>query len=189
MHPAEVLLIPLGRLFRSRRAGESASISRAPGFSTSRRVELTSSSFGDGETIPAKHCGLLIGESISPALAWGQLPEATKDLLVVMEDLDSPGISPRIHMVAAFPEIGRGLAEGALAPGAPGVRFLPGKRGTGRYAGPRPLPGHGTHHYRFHLYALDAPVDLSAVGDVDHLSAAVDGHVLASGMLTGTRAS
>lgn len=43
MHPVEVLLIPLGRLFDKRRADESASISHARGFAADGRVALTPS--------------------------------------------------------------------------------------------------------------------------------------------------
>ena len=60
------------------------------------------------------------------------------------------------------------------------------RRGQAKYLGPRPLPGHA-HRYRFHLYALDAVVDFTKVGDIEHLPSAVEGHVLASGTLTGTR--
>jgi phosphatidylethanolamine-binding protein (PEBP) family uncharacterized protein len=72
---------------------------------------------------------------------------------------------------------------------AAGVSFLPGRRGGGHYAGSRPLPRHGPHLYPFHLYALDARVDLAEIGDVERLPAALNGHVLASGMPTGTRES
>jgi len=77
----------------------------------------------------------------------------------------------------------------ALVAGAPGIRFVPSRRGPGTYAGPRPVPGHGPHHYRFHLYAIDSRVDLSKVVDAAQLPSALKGHVLASGTLTGTRTS
>jgi phosphatidylethanolamine-binding protein (PEBP) family uncharacterized protein len=54
---------------------------------------------------------------------------------------------------------------------------------------PRPLPGDGTHPYRFHLYALDTDVDFTKVADVGQLRSALKGHVLGSGKLTGTGTS
>ena len=189
MHPVEVLLTPLGRAFRNRRADETASIANAPELATENRITVASPSFGDGEVIPAKHCGRFIGDDISPALDWSGVPAGTADLVLVIEDLDSPGASPSIHTVAAFASTGGGLPEGALTAEATGIRFLPNGRAPGRYAGPRPLPGHGPHRYRFHLYALDSRVDFAAVGDVEQLPAALGGHVLASGVLTGTRTS
>jgi phosphatidylethanolamine-binding protein (PEBP) family uncharacterized protein len=188
MHPVEVLLIPIGWALRNRRPDVAASLANAPELATGNRVELTSPSFRDGQVIPAKYCGQFIGDDVSPALTWGALPAGTTELLFVLEDLDNPGAIPGIHTVAAFAPTERGLPEGALTPDNPGVRFLP-HRGRARYLGPRPLPGHGTHRYRFHLYAVDAAIDLSQVAGIERLPAALAGHVLASGTLSGTRTS
>jgi phosphatidylethanolamine-binding protein (PEBP) family uncharacterized protein len=53
------------------------------------------------------------------------------------------------------------------------------------YSGPRPIPGHGAHHYRFHVLALDRPIPDDATS-VKAVLAAAAGHVLARGTLTGT---
>lgn len=189
MHPVEALLSPLGRLFRNRHADESLSLSRRPEFGASRRIEFSSPRFADGAEIPAEYCGRFIGADRSPALAWGDLPPQTADLLLVMEDLDSPGAAPRLHAVAAFAPEPNTLDDGELNAGTSRARFLSGRRGPLAYSGPRPLPGHGPHHYRLHLYALDERVDIDRLSDVDQLAAAIDGHVLASATLTGTRES
>jgi hypothetical protein len=189
MHPVEALLLPVGWALRNRRPDEAASIANAPELGCENRIALTSPSFGDGQVIPAKHCGPLIGDQISPALAWGALPAGTTSLVLVLEDLDNPAAVPGIHTIAAFAATGDGLPEGALTPGNPGMQFLPNRRGQARYVGPRPVPGHGAHRYRFHLYALDTDVDFTKVGDAKHLPSALAGHVLASGTLTGTRTS
>ncbi|MFI1731190.1 YbhB/YbcL family Raf kinase inhibitor-like protein [Streptomyces acidicola] len=81
------------------------------------------------------------------------------------------------------------LPEGALTPNNPDIRFLPNHRGRAKCLGPRPLPGHGAHRYRFHLYALDTDIDFTKAADVEHLPSALAGHVLASGTLNGTRTS
>lgn len=94
---------------------------------------------------------------------------------------------PGIYTIAAFPPAEGGLPEGALTPDNPRFQFLPNRRGQARYAGPRPLPGHGTHRYRFHLYALDTVVDLAQAGGMRQVLSALAGHVLAAGTLTGTR--
>ncbi|WP_417563999.1 YbhB/YbcL family Raf kinase inhibitor-like protein [Microbacterium sp.] len=189
MHPAEALLTPLGVLFRGRHADETLSISHRPELAASGRIAVTSPRFADGQEIPAVHCGRFIGDDLSPALAWGALPPATTDLLLVMEDLDSPGRTPRLHAVAAFAPVPPVLDDGDLNSGSSRARFLQGRRGPLAYAGPRPLPGHGPHHYRFHLYALDRHVEIDGLADVEQLTAHVDGHVLAAGVLTGTRES
>lgn len=189
MHPVEALLSPIGRLLRTRRPDEAASIANAPELATSNRLTLTSPAFRDGDVVPAKHCGVFIGKDVSPALTWSALPEGTQGLVLVFEDLDSPGPTPAIHTIAAFAPIDGGLAEGALTPTDPRFVFLPRPHHPAAYIGPRPLPGHGTHHYRFHLYALDAVIDFTQVTDMRALPSAVAGHVLAAGTLGGTRTS
>ncbi|WP_216900158.1 YbhB/YbcL family Raf kinase inhibitor-like protein [Nocardia alni] len=189
MHPVEVLLLPIGWALRNRHADEAASIAAAPELATGNRITLTSPSFEDGQVIPAKHCGQFIGDEISPALTWSALPEGTTELVFVLEDIDNPRPVPRIHTIAAFAPTEGGLPEGALTPDNPRIRFLPDQRGKAKYFGPRPIPGHGPHRYRFHLYALDTTADFAKVTDAQHLPAALKGHVLASGTLTGTRTS
>lgn len=189
MHPVEVLLLPIGWALRNRRPDVAASIANAPELATGNRIALTSPSFRDGQVIPAKHCGQFIGDEISPALTWGALPAGTTSLVLVLEDLDNPGAVPGIHTIAAFAPTDGGLPEGALTPDNPDFRFLPNRRGRARYLGPRPLPGHGAHRYRFHLYALDTDVDFTQVANAEQLPSALAGHVLASGTLTGTRTS
>lgn len=187
MHPVEVLLIPVGKALRNRRPDPAKSIAEAPELATANRIAVTSPSFLDGQVVPAKHCGVFIGADVSPAITWDALPEGTADLVFILEDLDSPGTVPGIHTIAAFAPAEGGLPEGALTPDDPAFRFLPALRGRAKYIGPRPLPGHGVHRYRFHLYALDTRADFAAIGDAGSLPAALEGHVLASGTLTGTR--
>ena len=187
MHPVEVLLFPIGWALRNRRPDEAASIANAPELATEHHLALRSPSFGDGQVIPARHCGLFIGADLSPALTWSELPAGTADLVLVFEDLDNPGATPRIHTIAAFAPTEAGLAEGALRRENPGIRFLASHRSAARYVGPRPLPGHGTHRYRLHLYAVDSVVDFTQVANQQQLPSALAGHVLASGTLTGTR--
>ncbi|MBN9606329.1 MAG: YbhB/YbcL family Raf kinase inhibitor-like protein [Actinomycetales bacterium] len=189
MHPVEALLTPLGLLFRRRHADESLSLAHRPELGFARRMAFTSPRFADGEEIPALYCGRFIGDGVSPALSWGDLPAETADLLLVMEDLNSPGRHPRLHAVAAFSPSPAELADGDLNEGSSRARFASGRRGPLSYAGPRPLPGHGPHHYRLHLYALDRALDPAELTDLEHLIAAVDGHVLASATIRGIRES
>jgi phosphatidylethanolamine-binding protein (PEBP) family uncharacterized protein len=48
-----------------------------------------------------------------------------------------------------------------------------------------PPPGHGTHHYHFHLYALDAKLELPPGVDKSQLLKKIQGHVVAEGELMG----
>lgn len=61
-------------------------------------MKLTSTSFGDGQPIPAEfafcapdaqtHCTL--GANTNPQLAWSDLPEATRSLVLICHDPDVP---------------------------------------------------------------------------------------------------
>ena len=51
---------------------------------------------------------------------------------------------------------------------------------------PRPIRGHGVHHYRFHLLALDQPVR-GSVTTVKSLLNAISDHVPSRAILTGAR--
>ena len=59
--------------------------------------------------------------------------------------------------------------------------------GTSRagYFGPRPPANGQLHAYHFRVYAVDADLDLAPGLNKDQLLAAIDGHVLATGMLMG----
>lgn len=77
------------------------------------------------------------------------------------------------------------VAAGGLQPGTAGIRFVRADLGHRCYAGPRPIPGHGLHHYRFHVFAIEVAIP-AEVSSAKALLAAMTGHVLARGTLTGT---
>jgi Raf kinase inhibitor-like YbhB/YbcL family protein len=54
------------------------------------------------------------------------------------------------------------------------------------YRGPAPPEGHGVHHYRFRLYALDTRLKLRAGATKDDLLRAARQHVLGEAELVGT---
>ncbi|GHF86700.1 hypothetical protein FHX82_004500 [Amycolatopsis bartoniae] len=182
----ELLLMPLGWLLRGKRADERLSVTRE--LSTTDSITVLST-FAHGEVIPSIHCGFGIGKNVSPALRWQHLPEGTRTLLLIIEDIDTPTTRPAIHTVALFDAAIPELEDGALTRDDPRFRYVPNHRGGTGYVGPRPLPGHGTHRYRFHLYALDTDVDTSGVTAVDGLLPRLAGHVLAGGMLEGIRSA
>lgn len=91
MHPIEALVVPLGLSLRKRRPDGNAGLGNDPDLAGPQHIRLTSPSFEEGGTIPKRHCGQLIGQDISPALAWSPLPRQTKSALLVVEDLDASG--------------------------------------------------------------------------------------------------
>jgi phosphatidylethanolamine-binding protein (PEBP) family uncharacterized protein len=175
----------IGRLLRNVRAGEHRSPLAGPGFTAAYTITVTSTAFADGDAMPAASAGKGVGDNISPPLRWTGLPPETRQLVLIIDDVDVPLPRPLLHTVAVIePEV-QDVDTGALQPGTAGIHFIPGGLGHRGYAGPRPIPGHGPHHYRFHVLALDEPVP-------DHVTTAkallkqMAGHVLARGMLTGT---
>lgn len=155
-------------------------------------IELTSSAFKNGGTIPKKFTG--DGSDVSPPLAWSNVPPGTRAWALVCDDPDAPTAQPWVHWVIYnIPHDADALAEnvpplarlekpsGALQ----GRNSWPSGRTIG-YRGPAPPPGSGTHHYRFHLYALDAKLPLEPKLDKAALLRAIQAHVLGEGELVGT---
>ncbi|WP_433060554.1 YbhB/YbcL family Raf kinase inhibitor-like protein [Dactylosporangium sp. CS-033363] len=181
----ELLLTPLGWAFRSRRGDERLSLVRSLAGLELPAITVTSPAFAHGGTIPAQYCGRWIGANVSPPLEWAGTPAGTRSLLLLIEDIDVPTARPGIHTIALLDASVERLREGDLSAGVPYVTFVPDDRGRTAYVGPRPLPGHGPHHYRFHVLALDRPAEPASGPDA--LVATLQGHVLAAGCLEGVR--
>jgi phosphatidylethanolamine-binding protein (PEBP) family uncharacterized protein len=175
----------VGRLLRNVRAGEDRSPLAGSGFAAPYDITVTSTAFSDGGVLPAASAGKGVGDNTSPQLRWTALPPETRQLVLIIDDVDVPLPRPLLHTIAVIEPGVRDVDTGALQPGTARMRFIPGGLGHRGYAGPRPIPGHGPHYYRFHVLALDEPIP-------DHVSTAkallkqMAGHVLARGVLTGT---
>jgi len=144
-------------------------------------ITITSSAFKAGEGIPKKHTGE--GQDVSPPLAWTGAPEGTKELALICDDPDAPRAKPWVHRVLyKIPADRTSLAEGDSGGAVEGTTDF----GRAGYGGPMPPRGHGVHHYHFKIYALDTTLDLKAGATKERLLAAMEGHILAQGELTGT---
>ena len=112
------------------------------------KLDVTSAAIQDGAPIPARYtCD---GDGQSPPLSWGEPPAGTKSFALVVDDPDAPSGSFRHWGVYDIPASTRSLGAGQSIGGQAVNGF--GKSG---YGGPCPPKGHGPHHYRFKLYALD----------------------------------
>jgi phosphatidylethanolamine-binding protein (PEBP) family uncharacterized protein len=166
-------------------AGETRGPLAGEDFAVPNTITMTSNAFRDGEQLPSASGGKGVGANESPQLSWTGVPPGTRQLVLIIDDVDVPLPRPIVHTVAVIDPFVARVDTGALQPGAAGIRFLRGDLPHRGYAGPRPIPGHGPHRYRFHLFALDAPI----AGDVTKTKAllkSMAGRVLARGMLTGT---
>jgi phosphatidylethanolamine-binding protein (PEBP) family uncharacterized protein len=179
----------LGKVLRPIRAGEQRSPLSGSGFDAPESITVTSSAFAEGGAMPrasaGKCSGKGLGDNTSPPLRWTGLPPETRQVVLIIDDVDVPLPRPLLHTVALIDPTLDGVAAGAVQPGAAGMRFIRADLGHRGYAGPRPIPGHGPHHYRFHLFAIDEPIP-EAVTTTKGLLARTRGHVLARGVLTGT---
>lgn len=175
----------VGRLLRGLRADASRSPLATKAFDAPTTITVSSPAFPDGGPIPRRHAGSGVGDNVSPELRWHGVPPGTVALVLLLDDVDAPLRKPLFHNGAVLaPELD-GLAEGEFVPGTTGVRNVPTMLSKKGYAGPRPIPGHGPHRYRFHVLALDDRVPDDATS-IKAVLAAASGHVLARGTLTGT---
>jgi Raf kinase inhibitor-like YbhB/YbcL family protein len=156
------------------------------------KFEITSTAFAFGHAIPKKHTGE--GADVSPPLQWNGLPEGTKELVLICDDPDAPTDEPWVHWVIyKIPITAKGLHEGV--PRRPRLKepsgSMQGKNSwtTGDvigYRGPFPPPGHGTHHYYFKLYALEAQMVVEPGLEKKAVLADISEHIIGEAVLMGT---
>jgi Raf kinase inhibitor-like YbhB/YbcL family protein len=153
--------------------------------STSMTMQVTSSAFQAGQTIPAKYT--CEGADISPPLEWSGVPASAKSLALICDDPDAP-VGTWLHWVLYdLPVTATELAE--KVPPSESLSFGA-KQGINDfkrvgYGGPCPPPGK-PHRYCFKLYALDVDLGLKPRATKQELLRAMDGHVLAEAQLMGT---
>jgi len=147
---------------------------------TSSPFTLSSTAFAAGAPIPREYtCD---GANISPALSWTGAPAGTAALVLVVDDPDARGF---VHwLVLDLPAADGGLPRG-VAPGADPPQQ--GRNDFGHVGWGGPCPPSGTHHYRFTLTALAAPLGLADhPGGTAVKSALAKANVLGSVTLGGT---
>ena len=148
-------------------------------------MQLTSSAFQQGSSIPVQHtCD---DANVSPPLAWTGVPPAAKTLALLADDPDAP-MGTWVHWVLydlplsanALPEdIAR--TQFAVAGAKQGLNDF----GHLGYGGPCP-PAGKPHRYFFKLYALDCELPLGPGATKAQVEKAMSGHVLAQAELMGT---
>lgn len=157
-------------------------------------ITVTSSAFDHHGMVPEEYTAY--GDNKSIDLSWSNLPAGTVQLALICDDPEVVTIgmmpTPFPHWVAYnIPASASGLPEDmtkdAVVMGGGLDGMINGLNGTRRpgYFGPRPPVNGHLHAYHFRVYALDADLDLAEGLNKDELLAAIDGHVLATGMLMG----
>ncbi len=157
-------------------------------------ISVTSSAFDHHGMVPEANSAY--GENVSIDLSWADLPEGTQQLALICDDPIVVEIGmmeqPFVHWVMYnIPASASGLPSGLSSDatleldGLEGaVNGLNGLRRPG-YFGPRPPANGQLHAYHFRVYALDDALNLEPGLGKAELLDAMEGHVLATGMLMG----
>ena len=180
----------LGGMLRSVRAGHAKLTILNPALRVDEpTIDLTSPAFAMGARLPERFTA--DGAGLSPPLIWGEVPAGTASLALIVEDPDTPALEPAVHAIVwNLPPTERALAEGAIvADGAGGADGRDVGRASFAHEGwlpPDPPTGHGTHDYVFQLFALSDTPTLKPTPGRSALREAIEGRVLAAGMLVGT---
>lgn len=158
---------------------------------TNGALRVMSPAFAANGPIPIKSSAY--GDDISPALVWEDLPAGANYLALLMEDPDAQTGLPFVHWAAwnipaglgGLPE---GLSKELQLADPKGMRQGRNTRGSVGYFGPRPPIGDKPHRYNIQVFALSAPLDLQIGANREELLAALDGKVVAKGVVVGTYA-
>jgi Raf kinase inhibitor-like YbhB/YbcL family protein len=166
---------------------------------TAQKITVESSAFKNGAAIPATYTA--DGKNVSPPISWSNLPAGTREIALILDDPDAPTQQPFVHWVIyKIPATAKGLPEGIAAgtkvEGGPAAGAIQGPngfsaflRGGGQpapagYRGPAP-PAGKPHHYRFKVYALNAPLDPVEGLDKTALLKAMAGKIIGEGEIVG----
>ena len=168
-------------------------------------ITVASTKFNETRRIPRKYS--CTEEDVSPPITWGDVPDGTVSLALLVESNQHPGPLWVHWLLWGIPPDARELPEDiARAGDAPAVGPSA-AQGTNNekvvgWSGPCPptlvldfVPGHGggprraASQYFFRLYALDIDLDLEPGATEDDFLRAIDGHILAGGELVGEHVS
>jgi Raf kinase inhibitor-like YbhB/YbcL family protein len=146
-------------------------------------LTISSSAFDEAGMIPKKYtCDSV---NVSPPLSWSGVPDGAQSIALTCDDPDAPSKTWVHWVMYNIPP-----DTGSLTEGVPRDPVLP--NGAVQaftdfnlvgYGGP--CPPSGTHRYYFKLYALDTKLELEGRVTKQVLLAAMEGHVLAEGVLMG----
>jgi Raf kinase inhibitor-like YbhB/YbcL family protein len=156
--------------------GGSDRVASAPAASAPARLRVTSTAFSANGTIPTRFT--CAGAGDRPALRFGGIPAAAKEVALLVIDPDAGGF---VHwsVYGMAPSV-RGIGATGHPPGA-----HEGTNSTGDTGWTPPCPPSGTHRYRFEVYWLRAPSKLAAGADPQNVVAAIRAQAGGRGELVG----
>jgi Raf kinase inhibitor-like YbhB/YbcL family protein len=146
--------------------------SKAP---ATRQLLVTSSAFPGSGPIPEKYsCN---GAGINPPLDIKGIPPGAASLALIMYDPDAP-VAAWAHWLVWNIPVCHHIKENYIP-------VVQGMNDFGRTSYNSPCQNKGSHRYHFHIYALDCLLSLLPGASRDELERAMEGHIMASGGLTG----
>jgi Raf kinase inhibitor-like YbhB/YbcL family protein len=161
--------------------GARGGTTRSAARSAPSTLELSSSAFPNGSSIPSRYtCD---GQDTPPPLAWSAVPPGARSLALLAEDANAPGGAFVHFSLYDLPAGSRGIRGARLAAGSAEGRNSFGRIG---YGGPCPPKGDPAHHYVFSIHALDDYPGLPRGASPAAVRQAIAGHSIAAGTLTGT---
>jgi Raf kinase inhibitor-like YbhB/YbcL family protein len=153
-------------------------------------LTLSTTAFQDGGIIPNQYTAAAKA-AVSPKLTWSYVPDGTTSFVLLVRDPDTSvnkTVVEILHwMVFNIPESARGLPQGVPAQAQLPDGAIQGRNYSTKvgYIGMgAPAPGL-YHHYTFELFALDAKLGLGPDATQTDVLKAMDGHILAKGVLVG----
>lgn len=151
-------------------------ITATAAFTLQSSLKVSSSAFSPNGMIPLKYS--CEGAEVSPPLHVSGIPAGAKSLAIIVHDPDAPKEGGVTHWVVwnlpvenIIPENFKGAMQGMNSDNKAGYKGM--------------CPPDGTHHYSFFVYALDSQLNISRTTDKPALEKAMQGHILAKGVLTG----
>jgi len=149
---------------------------------------LNSSAFDNGAEIPARYT--CKGDDVSLPLNWEGVPEASRSLVLIVDDPDAPDPgAPKtvwVHWVLYnippdINSLSEHITSATLPPGA-----IEGTNDWQRLGYGGPCPPIGRHRYFHKLYALDIVLEGLNKPTKADVEAAMQGHIIAQAELIGT---
>jgi len=153
-------------------------------------LTLTTPAFEDGGIIPDQFTQQ-VPNPVSPKLEWKHAPANTVSFVLIMHDPDTAPQKKVVDILhwlvfdipARVHELPEGVpAEPKLADGTLQAKNF---RNAVGYLGPGAGAAGPYHHYTWELFALDTQLELTPDATRADVLAAMDGHVLAKGVLVG----
>lgn len=156
-------------------------------------INLKSPVFLNQEEIPKKYTQE--GENLSPPLEWNNVPNKTKEIVIICDDSDIENPVPWVHWVLygispKLKKIPTGIKKkkNVLLKGSSfnvfqGVNSF---KNNG-YDGPKQISNKGIHKYFFKIYAIDKTIDFDPTIGKDKILQLIRGHVLSYAEIIGKK--